>query len=152
MSGLTIRMMPNRASCMDPKIKTSSTKTDKMPLKSVKILRSNIFTLFNGILSVLVLLVLIFGSIQDALFGIILIVNPLIGIIQEIRAKLTLDRLVLLNAPRVHAIRDGKIIELATKEIVLDDLIELKIGDQIVVDGEVLVSESLEIDESLLSG
>ncbi len=117
-----------------------------------EILRSNIFTLFNGILSVLVLLVLIFGSIQDALFGIILIVNPLIGIIQEIRAKLTLDRLVLLNAPRVHAIRDGKTIELATKEIVLDDLIELKIGDQIVVDGEVLVSESLEIDESLLSG
>src|SRR5258708_33931594 len=127
MSGLTIRMMPNKASCMDPKIKTSSTKTDKMPLKSVKILERKIFTLFNGILSVLVLLVLIFGSIQDALFGIILIVNPFIGIIQEIRSNLTVYRLVLLNAPRLHAITNGKKVKLASRDIHLDDFKELRI-------------------------
>ena len=116
------------------------------------ILTANIFTLFNAILGALLALVLIFGSIKDALFGIILIINPLIGIIQEIRAKKTLDRLVLLNAPKVYVIRDGQTVELPAKEIVSDDLIQLKTGDQVIVDGDVFNSENLEIDESLLSG
>ena len=116
------------------------------------ILSANIFTLFNAVLSALLALVLIFGSIKDALFGIILIINPLIGIIQEIRAKITLDRLVLLNAPKVYVVRDGQTAELSAKEIVIDDLIQLRTGDQVMVDGEVSNSEALEIDESLLSG
>ncbi len=116
-----------------------------------EILHANIFTLFNAILGVLLALILIFGSIKDAFFGLVLIINPLIGIIQEIRAKIMLDRLALLK-PNVHALRDGHVLEIATEQIVLDDVIELKTGDQVIVDGKVLISESLEIDESLLSG
>ncbi len=117
-----------------------------------EIFRSNIFTLFNAILGALLILILIFGSIKDALFGIVLILNPLIGIIQEIRAKVVLERLALLSSPKVRVVRDGQVNDLPTANIVLDDLIELKTGDQLVVDGTVITSEGLEIDESLLSG
>ena len=116
------------------------------------ILRSNVFTLFNGILATLFVLILAFGSWQDALFGIVVVVNSLIGIIQEIRAKQTLDRLALLNTSQIHAIREGQVLSLRPEDIVLDDHIELAMGDQIPVDGRVISSQGLEVDESLLSG
>ncbi len=117
-----------------------------------EILKANIFTLFNGILATLLVLILIFGSVKDALFGFVLIFNSLIGIIQEVRAKRTLDKLALANASMVQVIRDGQTHEIPSKQVVLDDVIKLTTGDQIVVDGTVLNSEGLEIDESLLSG
>ena len=95
---------------------------------------------------------IIVGPLQDGLFGVVLIVNTVIGVAQELRAKRTLDRLAVLTAPSAHVLRDGRLVELPADAVVLDDVLELRPGDQIVVDGLVLVADSLEIDESLLSG
>ena len=78
--------------------------------------------------------------------------NSLIGVVQEVRAKRTLDRLAVLGAPRARVVRDGAVVEVATGAVVLDDLLELRAGDQIVADGVLLTVQGLEIDESLLTG
>jgi len=116
------------------------------------ILRANILTRFNLILGVLLAVILAVGQPQDALFGIVLVANALIGIGQELRAKRTLDRLAVLSAPRVRVIRDGAPRDIAVDELVADDLVELRAGDQLVADGVVRDSASLEADESLLTG
>lgn len=116
------------------------------------IIRANVFTRFNAILGVLFVVIVSVGHLQDALFGIVLVVNTLIGIVQELRAKRTLDRLSLLNAPKARVVREGALHELPTGEVVLDDVIELRPGDQVVADGVVLTDFGLEIDESLLTG
>ena len=117
-----------------------------------EILRANIFTRFNLILGVLLAVILIRGEPQDALFGIVLVTNALIGIGQELRAKRTLDRLAVLSAPRVRVIRDGAPRDIAAEELVADDLVDLRAGDQLVADGVVRNSASLQADESLLTG
>jgi cation-transporting ATPase E len=117
-----------------------------------EILRANIFTRFNLILGVLLAVILVWGEPQDALFGIVLVSNALIGIGQELRAKRTLDRLAVLSAPRVRVIRDGAPRDIAVEELVADDLVELRAGDQLVADGVVRDSASLQADESLLTG
>lgn len=117
-----------------------------------EIIRANVFTLLNGIILALLILVVVFGSYKDALFGFILVANSLIGIVQEIRAKKVLDKLALSNTPSVTVFRNNHTIELPIHEIVLDDVIQLKRGDHVVVDGTVLEAEELELDESLLSG
>ena len=117
-----------------------------------EILRANILTRFNLILGVLLAVVLVWGEPQDALFGVVLVSNALIGIGQELRAKRTLDRLAVLSAPRVRVIRDGAPRDLAVEELVADDLIDLRAGDQLVADGVVRDSASLQADESLLTG
>ena len=81
-----------------------------------------------------------------------LIANALIGITQEVRAKNTLDRLTILSAPKARVRRDGAETEIPVNEVVLDDLLELQPGDQVVVDGEVVEAAGLEVDESLLTG
>src|SRR5579864_5835749 len=116
------------------------------------ILRANILTRFNLILGVLLAVILAFGQPQDALFGIVLVTNALVGIGQELRAKRTLDRLAVLSAPRVRVIRDGATTEIAVDELVADDLVDLRAGDQLVADGVVRGSASLQADESLLTG
>lgn len=116
------------------------------------IVRTNIFTWFNLILGVLCAAVLAFGSWKDALFGGIIVVNSLIGIVQEMRAKIALDRLSVLTAPAAKVIRDGRKQEIPVPKVVLDDIVLVAAGDQVVADGEVLESSSLEIDESLLTG
>ncbi|MBM3695498.1 MAG: HAD-IC family P-type ATPase [Actinobacteria bacterium] len=118
----------------------------------VQIIRANVFTVFNLLLGALLVLVLVVAPIQDALFGVVLITNSAIGILQELRAKRTLDRLALLNAPRALVVRDGREVDLAVDRVVLDDLLVLRPGDQIVVDGEVVATEGLEVNESLLTG
>ena len=117
-----------------------------------EIVRANIFTRFNVLLGVLVVVVLFVAPIQDALFGFVLVANASIGIVQELRAKQALDRLALLSAPRARVVRQGSVGELAINLVVLDDVLEVQPGDQIVVDGEVLMGTGLEIDESLLTG
>lgn len=116
------------------------------------IIRANVLTFFNGLLAVLLVAILAYGQARDALFGIVLFLNMGIGIVQELRAKRTLDRLSLLAAPRARVVRDGVVGEVAVADVVLDDVVELRPGDQIVADGEVLAVEGLEIDESLLTG
>ena len=117
-----------------------------------EILRANIFTRFNAILGTLLVVILLIGEPQDGLFGIVLISNALIGIIQEIRAKRTLDRLAVLSEPRVRVIREGEVREVSVDDVVLDDLVEVRTGDQIPADGVVRATTALQVDESLLTG
>ena len=116
------------------------------------ILRANIFTRFNLLLGALLAVILVWGEWKDALFGIVLVTNALIGIAQELRAKRTLDRLAVLSAPRVRVIRDCAPRDIAVEELVADDLVDLRAGDQLVADGVVRDSASLQADESLLTG
>jgi cation-transporting ATPase E len=117
-----------------------------------QIVRANIFTRFNAILGAMFAIIVVVGPVQDALFGFVLVANALIGIVQELRAKRTLDRLTLLTAPKARVVRDGEVLELAVGQVVQDDVLEAPAGAQIVVDGEVLTTEGLEVDESLLTG
>jgi cation-transporting ATPase E len=123
------------------------------PTRTVaQIVRANVFTRFNAILGAMLAIILVVGPLQDALFGIVLIANAGIGIVQELRAKRTLDRLTVLTAPRARVVREGAIREVAVGEVVLDDVLDAPAGSEIVVDGEVLTSRGLEVDESLLTG
>ncbi|WP_411141440.1 cation-translocating P-type ATPase [Streptomyces sp. x-80] len=119
---------------------------------TAEIVRSNVFTRFNAIIGVLFVIILIVGPIQDGLFGFVIVANTGIGIIQELRAKKTLDSLAVVGEARPTVRRDGVAAEIATSEVVLGDVIELGPGDKVIVDGEVLESDSLEVDESLLTG
>jgi magnesium-transporting ATPase (P-type) len=123
------------------------------PSRTVReIVQTNVLTRFNALLGSMLVVILIVGPIQDALFGFVLIANAAVGIYQEVRAKRTLDRLALLTSPRARVVREGLVSELAVSEVVLDDVLELQPGDQVVVDGEVLEGRALEVDESLLTG
>jgi cation-transporting ATPase E len=123
------------------------------PSRTVReIVRSNVLTRFNALLGTLLVVILIVGPIQDALFGGVLVANTLVGIVQELRAKRKLDKLAVLTAPRARVLRGGSVRELSVPSVVLDDVLELQPGDQVVVDGDVLDTAGLEIDESLLTG
>ncbi|WPO73017.1 HAD-IC family P-type ATPase [Streptomyces sp. KN37] len=117
-----------------------------------EIVRGNVFTRFNAIIGVLWVIMLFVAPIQDSLFGFVIVANTAIGIIQEWRAKKTLDSLALIGEARPTVRRDGRAAEISTSEIVLGDLVELGPGDKIPVDGEAVETDSLEIDESLLTG
>lgn len=117
-----------------------------------EIVRSNVFTRINAILGVLLILVLATGSLINGLFGLLIVANSAIGIIQELRAKQTLDNLAIISQAKPRVRRQSGTGELPPNLVVLDDIIELGPGDQIVVDGEVLEAAALEIDESLLTG
>ncbi|MEO3750659.1 HAD-IC family P-type ATPase [Streptomyces sp. B6B3] len=117
-----------------------------------EIVRSNVLTLFNGIMGTLFAIILVVAPIQDGLFGFVVVGNSLIGIVQELRAKRTLDNLAVVGEARPVVRRDGETRQVATAEIVLDDVIELGPGDKIVVDGAVVEADGLEVDESLLTG
>ncbi|MFJ9834421.1 HAD-IC family P-type ATPase [Streptomyces sp. NPDC101169] len=117
-----------------------------------EIVRANVFTRFNAIIGVLWLVMLFVAPIQDSLFGFVILANTGIGIVQEWRAKQTLDSLAVIGEARPTVRRDGVAVEVATSEIVLDDLVETGPGDKIVVDGVCAEADGLEIDESLLTG
>jgi cation-transporting ATPase E len=117
-----------------------------------EILKANLFTRFNALLGGLLVVMLIVGPPQDALFGLVLIANLTIGVVQEIRAKYTLDRLAVLHATQVSVVRSSKKQAIPVPQLVLDDVIALQRGDQVPVDGVVLTSDDLEVDESLVTG
>ncbi|OMI87953.1 magnesium-transporting ATPase [Streptomyces sp. M1013] len=116
------------------------------------IVRANVFTRFNAIIGVLWVIMLFVAPIQDSLFGFVILANTGIGIVQEWRAKKTLDSLALIGEVRPKVRRDGRPAEISTSEIVLDDVIEIGPGDKAVVDGVCVEADGLEIDESLLTG
>ncbi|MGI9539499.1 MAG: HAD-IC family P-type ATPase, partial [Miltoncostaeaceae bacterium] len=116
------------------------------------ILRANVFTVFNLVLVAAGVVTLIFGDPQDAIFLAILVVNAGIGIAQEARAKASLERLAALVAPRATVVRDGQPQELSVDEVVVGDLVRIESGDQVVADGDVVASEGLGLDESILTG
>jgi len=116
------------------------------------IVRANVFTRINAILGVLFGIVLATGSLINGLFGLLIIANSAIGIIQELRAKKTLDNLAIVGQAKPTVRRQSGTVDLPPGQVVLDDVIELGPGDQIVVDGELLEASALEVDESLLTG
>ncbi len=117
-----------------------------------EIVRSNVLTFFNGLLLALFLVTMATGRWQNGLFGGVIVANAAIGIVQEVRAKRTLDRLAVLNAPHARVVRDGVTAEIEVGDVVADELVALRAGDQVTADGVVLDSDGLEIDESLLTG
>ena len=116
------------------------------------IVRANVFTLFNGIIFAAMVLVLITGSWRDAVFGFVIIINTGIGIVTELRAKRTLDRLSILVASDFLVHRDGRDVEVPHNEIVLDDLLWIRAGEQVPADGQIIQTWGLELDESMLTG
>ena len=123
------------------------------PSKSVKeIIISNLFTYFNAVFFVLAVLLLLVGSpVHELTFLIVVICNSLIGIFQELRAKIVLDKLTLLNAPMARVVRGGKKMVIPVEKLVLDDTVIFKAGDQIPADAKVLSGE-VAVNESLLTG
>lgn len=116
-----------------------------------QIVRENTLTFFNFLNLVLLILVLVVGSYKNAFFVGIIIINTLIGIAQEIRAKITIDKLAILTARKSIVIREGQKWTVPTEELVLDDIVCLKTGDQVPADARILEG-SLEVNESLLTG
>ena len=122
------------------------------PSKTTKeIVHENELTYFNLIFVVLAVLLCLVGSFRDLTFLPVIIANTLIGIIQEIRAKQVLDKLTMLNAPRASVVRDGKRTVINAEDLVVDDIVIFKAGDQVCADAEVSAGE-VQVNESLLTG
>ncbi|MDO5545130.1 MAG: cation-translocating P-type ATPase [Eubacteriales bacterium] len=120
--------------------------------KTVKqIVKDNLFTYFNLIFAILAILVIAAGSPRSLTFLPVVVANLFIGIIQEVRAKKTLDKLTMLNAPKAEVVRSGKIAEIPAEELVLDDIVIFRAGDQICADA-ILLEGSVLVNESLLTG
>jgi cation-transporting P-type ATPase E len=116
------------------------------------IVRANLFTRFNALLGPALVVILVIGPIQDAVFGLVLVANLMVGVAQEIRAKLTLERLAIGMAPTATVLRDRVARSVSISEIVLGDLVQAEHGDEIVVDGVIESGHGVEVNESLLSG
>ena len=117
------------------------------------IIRANVLTPFNGLITALAVATwLANGNPINSLFFIAMLLNIIVGVAQEVKAKIVLDRLAIMVKPSVKVIRDGHRQTIASSEVVLGDYIVLGLGDQIVADGRILWSGDLEIDESLLTG
>lgn len=117
-----------------------------------QILRANLFTSFNVVNLILAVIVILAGSPKNAIFAGVIIVNTLIGIAQEIRAKSILERLSVISMAKTKVVRNGRITEIPIEEIVLDDVMYLESGEQVLADGRLIHSNGLEVDESMLTG
>ena len=146
-SGLSLREVAERV---------ATGRTNDVPVRAGRsvgqIIRGNVFTRINAMIAVLFSIIAVIGPVQDGLFAMVIVINTFIGIVQELRAKRTLDELAIVNAARPRVVREGATVRVATQEIVLDEVLEVGVGDQIVVDGEVTWTGGLEVDESLLTG
>jgi cation-transporting P-type ATPase E len=116
------------------------------------ILKANLLTRFNALLGSMLIVILVVGPLQDAIFGLILLANALIGIGQELRAKVTLDRLAVLAARDATVVRDGDTRKIPVAAVVEGDLLLLETGDEAVVDGILESNEPVELNEALLTG
>lgn len=122
------------------------------PSKTTReIVHENIFTYFNLIFAVLAVLLILVGSFRDLTFLPVIIANTLIGIIQEVRAKQVLDKLTMLNAPHAMVVRDGERSVINAEELVIDDIVIFKAGNQVCADAVVSAGE-VQVNESLLTG
>ena len=116
-----------------------------------QIIKDNLFTLFNLVNTILAVCIAIVGSWKNGLFFLVVIWNFLTGVVQEIRAKKTIDKLSLLSAPKAHVLRDGKIHDIQVKDILLGDIMQLRNGNQVCADCVVLDGEC-QVNESLITG
>ena len=147
LSGLTAAQVDQRVAAGE--VNDVPSKTSR---SMAEIVRSNVFTPFNAIIGTLFVIELAVGPLQDALFGFVIVANSAIGILQEWRAKQTLDSLAVVGQARPRVLRDGAEQEIEASRIVLGDVIVLGPGDRVVVDGTVVRADALEVDESLLTG
>ncbi|MFJ6946317.1 HAD-IC family P-type ATPase [Streptomyces wuyuanensis] len=151
-----VRHRPRGLSAAEVAERIARGEVNDVPVRSSRstadIVRGNVFTRFNAIIGVLWVIMFFVAPFQDTLFGFVILANTGIGIIQELRAKKTLDGLAVIGEAKPTVRRDGASGEVSTSEIVLGDLIELGPGDKVVVDGEVAEADGLEVDESLLTG
>ena len=146
-TGLTVKEVSQRIeSGQSNAVKTSTSRSVK------DIVRANVFTLFNGIIFVAMVMVLVTGSWRDAVFGFVIIINTGIGIFTELKAKRTLDKLSILVASDFLVRRDGEDVEVPHNEIVLGDLLWIRSGEQVPADGQIIQTWGLELDESMLTG
>lgn len=120
-------------------------------LTTKEIVHNNIFTYFNLIFLILAILLCLVGSFRNLTFLPVIICNTLIGIIQEIRSKKVLDRLTMLNAPHAEVIRGGVSLNLEADQLVVDDIVVFRAGNQICADAVVEAGE-VQVNESLLTG
>jgi len=121
--------------------------------RSIKtILLSNCITLFNFIHIILFILVLTTGKLANGTFIFAILINTFISVYQEVKAKIIVDRLKITNEIKVKVLRDNKLINITTSEIVIDDILYLKQGDSLVVDAKILESNGIEVDESIITG
>lgn len=146
-SGLTSREVAQRVAAGH-----TNAVRDPSSRSALQILRANVFTVFNALLAAAVVVVLLVGSWRDAVFGLVLIVNTATGTLAEIKAKRKLDSLAVLATPLAHVVRDGAEQDVPVADVVLDELLQLRSGDQVPADGFVLQSTGLEIDEAILTG
>ncbi|NFI05886.1 cation-translocating P-type ATPase [Clostridium botulinum] len=125
----------------------------KAPSRTLwQIIRANLFTSFNTINFILAIIVIIAGSPKNSIFAGVILVNTLIGIAQELRAKKTLEKLSVINEAYANVLRNGEVKKIPLEKIVLDDILYLDTGAQILADCEVISSVELEVDESMLTG
>lgn len=125
----------------------------KAPSRTIwQIIRANLFTSFNAINLILAAIIILAGSPKNSLFVGVIVCNTLIGVAQELRAKETLEKLSVVSMVKAKVLREGETKEIPASEIVLDDIIYLENGIQIMVDAEVVYSNGLEIDESMITG
>ena len=123
------------------------------PVRTIgEIVRANVFTWVNLIVGTLFVLLVVAGEPADGLFVGVIVSNSAIGIFQEVRARKALEELAVLNAPHARVRREGRDAEVALEQVVGDDVLVLRVGDQVAVDGEILQATGLELDESLLTG
>ncbi|MDB2138413.1 MAG: HAD-IC family P-type ATPase [Clostridium butyricum] len=117
-----------------------------------QILRANLFTSFNAINVVLAVIIILAGSPKNAIFVGVILVNTLIGVAQELRAKDILEKLSVISMAQAKVLRNGEINEIPIDNIVLDDVLYLETGMQVLADAEVIENNGLEVDESMLTG
>src|SRR6266480_310703 len=130
---------------------------NEMPIKTsrsyVQIVRENIFNPLNTLLYILGITLILLGKVSDALISVgVVVLNVTVSVIQEVRAKRTLDQISLLTRPKTIVIRAGQEKSIDPGDIVVGDVLVIRPGDQIVVDGPILSTDRLDIDESLLTG
>ncbi|MDD6461886.1 MAG: HAD-IC family P-type ATPase [Bifidobacteriaceae bacterium] len=145
--GLTAGQVADRVA--HGQVNVQSTKTTRTV---GQIIAANVFTLFNGIILAAMIVVLLTGRWKDAVFGFVIIVNTLIGVVTELKSKRTLDRLSILVKSRNLVRRDGHDEEVDAEDIVEGDVLWIRAGEQVPADCEVLESWGLELDESMLTG
>lgn len=154
--GMDLRHARDGLSTAEVRERTASGRINSVPTatsRSVReIVQANVFTLFNGVVGGCFILLLFLGQWRDALFGLSAISNSLIGIVQEYRAKRSLDQLAILQAARSTVVRNGTRESISSEDLVPDDLVVLNAGDQVTADLLLLGDSPLEVDESLLTG
>jgi cation-transporting ATPase E len=150
----TLEMKGLSAGDVAVRVKAGSTNVapDRSSRSLWDIFRANVLTLFNAIVAGSFVLLLLLGQWRDALFGFAAVSNALIGVVQEYKAKKSLDRLAVLHSPQARVLRAGVVQEIGVGDVVQDDILVLRAGDQVPADAVMLDADGLEVDESLLTG